>query len=118
MPIYEYRCGQCRKKSSVLVLSYREVVHHRCPHCGSEDASRIMSRFATIRSEEDRLGSLADSPALSDIDEHDPVSVARAMKTMGRELGDEFGDDVEAALDEAAAGEGPDGPGTDEELLP
>jgi hypothetical protein len=60
-----------------------------------------MSRFATIKSEEARLESLADSASLGDIDENDPASVARFMKKMGREMGDELGDDFDQAMDEA-----------------
>jgi hypothetical protein len=62
-----------------------------------------MSRFATIRSEEDRLESLTDSSSLGDLNEDDPKSVARWMKKMGREMGEELGDDVDEAL-EAEAG--------------
>jgi len=60
-----------------------------------------MSRFVTVKSEEARLESLAESGDLGDMDENDPASVARFMKKMGREFGDELGDDFESAVDEA-----------------
>jgi hypothetical protein len=60
-----------------------------------------MSRFATVKSEEARLESLADSGGFGDLDENDPPSVARFMKKMGREMGDEMGEDFESAVDEA-----------------
>jgi len=59
-----------------------------------------MSRFATIRSEEDRLDSLADPSSLGDLNEDDPKSVARWMKKMGSEMGEDLGDDVDEALEE------------------
>lgn len=59
-----------------------------------------MSRFATIRSEEDRLDSLADPSSLGDLKEDDPKSVARWMKKMGSEMGEDLGDDVDEALEE------------------
>jgi hypothetical protein len=59
-----------------------------------------MSRFATVKSEEARLESLADPSALGDLDENDPASAARFMKRMGRELGDDLGEDFESAMDE------------------
>ena len=62
-----------------------------------------MSRFATVKSEEARLESLADSPDMGDFDENDPSSVARFMKKMGKEFGDELGDDFDSAVDEAMA---------------
>jgi hypothetical protein len=75
-----------------------------------------MSRFSTVKSEEARLESLADSASGGDIDENDPASVARFMKKMGREFGDDLGDDFESAMDETMAeGEGgAGGPGPDE----
>lgn len=60
-----------------------------------------MSRFATVKSEEARLESLADPSSLGDLDENDPSSVARFMKKMGRELGEDLGDDFDSAVDEA-----------------
>ena len=60
-----------------------------------------MSRFATIKSEEARLESLADSSSMGDIDENDPASVARFMKKMGREMGDDLGEDFDEVMDEA-----------------
>jgi hypothetical protein len=72
-----------------------------------------MSRFATVRSEEDRLDSLADPSGMGDIDENDPKSVARWMKKMGSEmgedLGDDWGDSVDEAMDEESSG-GPETP--------
>ena len=63
-----------------------------------------MSRFATIRSEDDRLDSLADPSSLGDLTEDDPKSVARWMKKMGSEMGEDVGDDwddtVEGAMEE------------------
>jgi hypothetical protein len=62
-----------------------------------------MSRFATMKSEEARLDALADSSSFGDLDENDPGSVARFMKKMGREFGDDMGEDFDAAVDEAMA---------------
>ena len=81
-----------------------------CPRCGSHEMSRLMSRFATVKSEDARLESLADSASFGDVDENDPGSVARFMKKMGKEFGDEMGDDFEAAVDEAMS-ESADGTG-------
>jgi hypothetical protein len=64
-----------------------------------------MSRFATVRSEEDRLDSLADPSSLGDLDEDDPKSVAKWMKKMGNEMGEDLGDDVDEALDQEAGGD-------------
>jgi putative FmdB family regulatory protein len=99
MPIYEYRCADCGKRSSALVLSLNDPPLLACQHCQSSRLERIMSRFAAPKSEEARLESLADPSNLGDIDENDPKSMARLMKKMGREMGEDFGDDVDEALE-------------------
>lgn len=102
MPIYEYDCQGCRRRVSLL-RSLSSPTPPACPRCGSTALTRLMSRFATVKSEEARLESLAEDPSFGDIDENDPASVARVMKKMGQELGDELGDDFDSAVDEAMA---------------
>ena len=111
MPIYEYDCHGCRRRVSLLVLRPSTAPPPTCPRCGGTALSRVMSRFATVKSEDARLESLADSSSLGDLDENDPGSVARFMKTMGREFGDDLGEDFEAAMDEATAEGEADGAG-------
>jgi hypothetical protein len=55
-----------------------------------------MSRFASPKSEEARMESLADDSALAGLDENDPASMERMMKRMGDEMGEEVGNDLEA----------------------
>jgi putative FmdB family regulatory protein len=90
MPIYEYQCEKCRRTTSVLTTRVSEKVDAVCTHCGSVKMRRLMSRFAMPRSEESRMESLGDPSRMGDIDEKDPKSVARMMKRMGTEMGDEF----------------------------
>jgi putative FmdB family regulatory protein len=106
MPIYEYDCRDCRRIVSILVLRPSAAAAPACPRCGGSALSRVMSRFATVKSEEARLESLADPSSLGDLDENDPASVGRFMKRMGQEMGDEVGDDFNEAVDEAMADAG------------
>ena len=55
MPIYEYRCSACGKKSSALLPSYSSA-DPSCPHCGKPGLKRLVSTFATTRSEGDDGG--------------------------------------------------------------
>jgi len=103
MPIYEYECHDCCKRVSLLVLRPSAAGTPVCPVCGGSSLSRLMSRFATVKSEDARLDSLAESSSFGDLDENNPASVARFMKKMGREFGDDLGDDFESAMDEAMA---------------
>jgi len=117
MPIYEYRCADCGRKTSILTLSVKSVPEVKCPYCGGTNLTKLVSRVAVLRSEDSRLESLADPAALSGLDENDPRSVARWMKRMGREMGDDAGEDfeeeIERAVEDAEGGEGGEGsPGT------
>ncbi|MGQ0812627.1 MAG: FmdB family zinc ribbon protein [Nitrospiraceae bacterium] len=100
MPIYEYRCRDCGKRSSVITLSLSGTQAAACQHCRSTNLDRLMSRFAAPKSEEARLESLADPSNLGGLDENDPQSMARFMKKMGHEMGEDFGDDVDQALED------------------
>lgn len=47
MPIFEYRCLDCRKKFEKIVLSAAGKESPSCPHCGGRNGERLVSRFAT-----------------------------------------------------------------------
>ena len=104
MPIYEYRCTACRRKVTVLTMRVSEAVSPVCEHCGSHDLTRLLSRFAMVRSEEARLDDLTSDAALGDVDESDPKSMARWMKKMGSELGEDAGDDFDEMVAELEQG--------------
>ncbi len=109
MPIYEYRCADCGRKTQVLTLSVRTAVEPKCRHCGGSNLVKLVSRVAFLRSEESRLESLADPSSLGGLDENDPKSVARWMKKMGKEMGEEAGEDFDAEVDRAVEEMGPGG---------
>ena len=96
MPIYEYRCAECRKRSSFLVLSSSAQISLCCSHCQSPRLERLLSRFASPKSDEARMESLADDSALDGLDEHDPGSMESFMKRMGNEMGEEAAGEMEA----------------------
>ena len=101
MPIYEYTCLKCRRRMSYLVLSpssFKAV----CKYCRGTELEQMYSRFATPKSEERRLESLADPSSFAGLDEKDPGSVARWMKKMGKEMGEDLGEDMDQIADEAA----------------
>jgi putative FmdB family regulatory protein len=102
MPIYEYFCRNCRRKMSFLVMS-PATFQPECRFCKGTELEQLFSRFSSPKSEESRLESLADPSSLSGLDENDPGSVARWMKKMGKELGEDFGgEDIDQLAEEAA----------------
>ena len=103
MPLYEYVCADCYQKSTFLVRN-RDAGHDlKCNFCNSGNLTRTISRFASLKSDKDRLESLADPGKWSGLDENDPKSVARFIKKMGQEMGKDVSrDEIDQMADEAA----------------
>ena len=106
MPIFEYRCGDCGRLTEVLVLSKGEAVEPVCGKCGGQNLARVPSRFRVALSEETRLERMADLAALGGVDENDPSSVARFLKKMGQELGEDHPGEVDEIIESEMAGVG------------
>lgn len=51
MPIYEYRCDECGKRSSALLATFSSA-DPVCLHCGKAALVRLVSTFATVRTSE------------------------------------------------------------------
>jgi len=115
MPIYEYRCQDCRRVSSFLILNLNEPFSPVCEKCGSRALERILSRVNVRLSEETRLERLADPAQWSGVDENDPKSVARALKKMGQEMGEDFRGEVDQMVEEAMESGAGEAGGTGEE---
>jgi putative FmdB family regulatory protein len=110
MPIYEYRCADCRKRVSVFFRSLSAVDHGaaRCPVCGSSHLTRLVSRVRTLRSEEARLDSLADDTTMSGLDENDPKSMGRWMRKMAAESGEDMPPEFDEVVGRLESGENPE----------
>lgn len=110
MPIYEYRCNDCRRRVSVLWRSFSEVgtTTPRCPVCDGSNLTRLISRVAVLKSEESRLEDLADPSSLADLDENDPKSIARWMRKMSREVGEDLGGEFDEVINRLESGQSPE----------
>ena len=110
MPIYEYKCQSCRRRVSIWwrTFSEAEAGTAHCPRCGSEELTRLVSRVRLVRSEESRLEDMADPANFGDLDENGPRSMARFMRKMGDEMGEDLGPEFEEVVDRLEAGESPE----------
>ena len=110
MPIYEYGCYDCRKRVNIFFRSFSEVATKpaRCPRCGGDHLKRLVSKVAVLRSEESRMESLADPGNLAGVDENDPKSIARWMRKMSSEMGEDLGSEFSEVVDRLEAGEDPE----------
>ena len=107
MPVYEYRCAHCRKRSNHLFRTFAAVATPTCPHCGAapEQMRKLVSRVNFMKSEDSRLDDLADPSMFADVDENDPRSVAKWARKLGQQLGDDLPDDYEEMVDQLESGE-------------
>lgn len=105
MPIYEYRCNACGRLVSVFQRSFSATVSAACDRCGSADLSRLLSRFAVMRSG----SSFADDfDSMPGFDEDDPRAVARWARRMAEEAGEDLGPEFEDAVSRMERGEIPE----------
>lgn len=108
MPSYEFRCLDCKRRFEVY-LSYDEYGKQKinCINCNSQKVERIIGRIRIAHSEESRLESLADPANLAGL-EDDPKALARMMRQMGSEVGEDMGPEYDEVLDRLEAGQSPE----------
>ncbi len=109
MPNYDYRCQSCTNRVSIP-QSYAEygVKPVKCPVCGSQELTRLIGRVRIAKSEDRRLDDMSDPSFLGDVDESDPKSLARAMKKMGQEMGEDLPPEFGEITDRLESGENPE----------
>ena len=109
MPLYEYRCQSCQQKVGVR-LSYAEydTTRPKCPLCGSPNLKRAIGRVRIAKSEDARMEAMADPTNFGDVDENDPKSVAKFMRKMGSEMGEDLGPEFGEVVDRLESGESPE----------
>jgi putative FmdB family regulatory protein len=110
MPIYEYRCPDCKRRVSIFWRTFSEAEKGvpACPHCGGANLTRLVSRVRLVRSEESRLDDMADLGDLPDFDESDPRSLGRWMRKMSAETGEDLGPEFDEVVGRLEAGENPE----------
>jgi putative FmdB family regulatory protein len=108
MPVYEFRCRSCQKKSSFFVRSVSESPSPVCPVCGSRELSRLISSFAyhkslaTIHEESGE----PDSPGADYY--KDPRNIGRWTEKKFDEMGMEMPSQVQDMIQAAREGDMPE----------
>ena len=109
MPIYEYRCQDCRRRVSLFFRSFTATAGEpSCPRCGGKRLTRLISRVAVVRSEESRLDDMADPSMMDDLDENDPKSLARWMRKMSDQVGEDMPEEFGEVMDRLESGQSPE----------
>ncbi len=109
MPVYEFRCQSCQNKVGVR-MNYADYGKKQpvCPVCKSKKLTRSIGRVRIAKSEDRRLEDLSDPAFMGDVDENDPKSIGRAMKKMGKEMGEDLPPEFEEITSRLEAGEDPE----------
>ena len=108
MPVYEYRCNDCRKRFDVR-MSYAEYGTRPvvCTWCGSMHVDRKIGRVRVARSDEAHLEAMADPASMADF-ENDPKAMARMMRTMSSQMGEDMGAEFDEVVGRLERGEDPE----------
>ena len=110
MPIYEYRCQDCRRHVSIFFRTFSDAegAAPACPRCGGSHLTRLISRVRVVRSEGSRLDDLSGLDDMPDFDENDPKSLGRWMRKMSAEVGEDLGPEFNEVVGRLESGENPE----------
>ena len=106
MPIYEYKCADCSRLTSVFTKSMDAEVKPECQHCGGRKLARALSRFAYHKSEQRVLEEYGAEPRSLE-DYKDPRQIGRWAERKFDEYGIDLPQQARDMIDAARDGEMP-----------
>ena len=101
MPLHEFACKDCGRKSTRLVLKKEDEASLKCEHCGSGELTRLISRVAIHKTEASRLADLDTSKQPDESYYSDNRNIGLRAKKRMKELGVDLGDSFEEKLEKA-----------------
>ena len=109
MPTYDFICNNCNERFDVF-LTFTEYGKKKvsCTNCKSKDVRRRMTKVRIAKSEDSRMESMADDFSGIEGLEDDPREMARMMKKMGSEMGEELPPEFNEVVDRLESGQSPD----------
>jgi putative FmdB family regulatory protein len=108
MPVYEFFCPKCRKKSSFLVRKASSF-EPKCSYCGGNEVTRIISGFAyhkslaTVYEESGEPGKLEGPDYYKD-----PRNIGRWAEKKFKDMGMEMPGEIKQKIQAAREGELPE----------
>ena len=106
MPTYDFICNACNQRFEVF-LTFAEYGKKAvtCAHCKSKNVRRRMTKVRIAKSDESRMESVASGiEGLED----DPRELGRAMRKMGKEMGEELPPEFNEVVGRLEAGQSPE----------
>ena len=104
MPIYEYRCDDCKREFSRLFLNPKEARNVRCKFCEGGNLKRLVSSFSVHQTEGSRLANLDTSKRSGDEFYKDSRNIGLWAKKRMRELGVDLGPKMDEIVEKGRTG--------------
>ncbi len=109
MPTYDFICNDCNQRFDVF-QSFAEYGKAPvfCAHCNSKNVRRRMTRVRIAKSDDSRMESMTDE--FSDMEglEEDPQAMARVMRKMGKQMGEDLPPEFNEVVDRLEKGQSPE----------
>lgn len=108
MPIYEYRCADCRRITNVFVRSVSSSIPDvKCEHCGSMSVERAISKFGIGRTVSSIIEDYGDPSMDEGAEYRDPRQIGRWAERKFEEYGMEMPEEARDLIDAARDGQFP-----------
>lgn len=110
MPIYEFRCADCRKITNHFTRRIDTDLKVPCEHCAGPNTSRMMSKFGRTYSRGDILERYGDPSAGGGGPDayRDPRQIGTWVEKKFEEYGMDLPDGAREMIDAAREGDFPD----------
>ena len=102
MPIYEYKCNNCKKTSSIFFRSIKsaDTESVKCQHCASSSLKQLISKPGRIQSK--------GEPSIGALRAVDPRKTVESMSRQYDNAGIDPGRGFDEVARQAAAGKSPE----------
>ena len=104
MPIYEYRCNQCKKEFGQLFLNAREIRRVKCKFCNSSNLTKLLSSFRVHQTEDSRLSEFDTSKPRGEDFYKDSRNIGLWAKKRMRELNVDIGSKMDEIVEKGRTG--------------
>ena len=105
MPIYEFICNKCHRKSSFLTRGVSTHITLKCSFCGSTDLFRVISSFAyhkSLKTVWEESGEMTSNPSPDYY--KDPRNIGRWVEKKFRDMGQELPSQIQEKIKSAREG--------------
>jgi len=109
MPIYEFLCSICHRKTSFFVRSASTTLSPKCSMCGSTEVVRSVSSFAYHKSMQAIHEESGEPTMFSNPDYYkDPRNIGRWTEKRFNDMGMEMPSEIQEEIQAAREGELPE----------